>query len=671
MLKGASSKATSWKTWLFLGVVIVLAVVVALKSSQIASVTERLTPPQLPPAPQRTKTVAIEQNWSSETRRRFHHISQGTSTFPVPFEWIMALEQPEPSVWGMLWPGTQPQFFEPEHMRRFGFIEAPVDQDNPHGLPVGFALTPLQNLKGVRGQSTALGLTCAACHTGHFTYEDTEYVVDGGPATANLDALTDVLGAALGQTALSGALPLPNRRFNRFARRVLGDTYSATTRNALLADLEAVLASAKPDQFKVLEGHGRLDALNRIGNQVFSDNIDRPQNYVPISAPVNFPHIWTAMWFDWVQYDGSIMQPLVRNAGEALGVHANVNMTAPVGQGRFSSAVAVENLDWIENTLAGSQHPGETQEFGGLLSPKWPDGLPALDRTLRDKGKALYQKHCAGCHLPALNSPEFWSGNHFRRISYTAGGITQQTDQSYLALNIIPVAEMNTDPAQARVLTERTVDTAANELTGTHALGLNAVLCVRKPQSSTGADYSERKSGENPLIEVRITDGPKRNFGLALAALVQNVNDAWFDNALIPETDRSEFEGGRPNCIQALAGYKARPLNGVWATAPFLHNGSVPTLDDLLRPADQRPRFVQLGTLEFDPVKVGVKQPDLSRDSYPPYVDGLSVLDTSLAGNLNTGHAFGASSDGNTAGVIGPEFTGDERKAIIEFLKSY
>ncbi len=56
-------------------------------------------------------------------------------------------------------------------------------------------------------------------------------------------------------------------------------------------------------------------------------------------------------------------------------------------------------------------------------------------------------------------------------------------------------------------------------------------------------------------------------------------------------------------------GYIARPLNGIWATAPYLHNGSVPTLYDLLLPAEQRPRTFYTGSNEFDPVKVGYVRP--------------------------------------------------------------
>ena len=67
----------------------------------------------------------------------------------------------------------------------------------------------------------------------------------------------------------------------------------------------------------------------------------------------------------------------------------------------------------------------------------------------------------------------------------------------------------------------------------------------------------------------------------------------------------------------------------VWATAPFLHNGSVPTLYDLLSPVAERPKKFWLGSLDFDPAKLGYAS---HRQT------GLFALDTSLKGNSNAGH---------------------------------
>jgi hypothetical protein len=105
------------------------------------------------------------------------------------------------------------------------------------------------------------------------------------------------------------------------------------------------------------------------------------------------------------------------------------------------------------------------------------------------------------------------------------------------------------------------------------------------------------------------------------------------------------------NPYNSLLSYRARSLNGIWATAPYLHNGSVPTLYDLLSCVEVRPKKFNVGTREFDPVKVGVLlKPDANA--------GLE-FDTSLPGNSNKGHDYGAC-----------ELNDDDRYALIEYLKT-
>jgi len=50
-------------------------------------------------------------------------------------------------------------------------------------------------------------------------------------------------------------------------------------------------------------------------------------------------------------------------------------------------------------------------------------------------------------------------------------------------------------------------------------------------------------------------------------------------------------------------------LDGIWLRAPYLHNGSVPTLQDLLNPPNERPQTFHRGYDVFDPVKIGFKEP--------------------------------------------------------------
>lgn len=109
--------------------------------------------------------------------------------------------------------------------------------------------------------------------------------------------------------------------------------------------------------------------------------------------------------------------------------------------------------------------------------------------------------------------------------------------------------------------------------------------------------------------------------------------------------------------FEAPCGYKARPLIGVWATPPFLHNGSVRTVFDLL--SDSRPASFKFGSREYDPVKLGYTEDD---------APGATVLDTSISGNHNSGHWW--TDDADRPGRIGRKLSDDEKYALIEYLKS-
>ena len=111
-----------------------------------------------------------------------------------------------------------------------------------------------------------------------------------------------------------------------------------------------------------------------------------------------------------------------------------------------------------------------------------------------------------------------------------------------------------------------------------------------------------------------------------------------------------------PNSAQLspTRGYIAPPLDGIWATAPYLHNGSVPTLDDLLN-SSQRPALWSRtfdNNADYDAVKVGWKyKVETSK------VD-INTYNTNTYGYSNKGH------------IYGDKFSADERKALIEYLKT-
>jgi mono/diheme cytochrome c family protein len=101
-------------------------------------------------------------------------------------------------------------------------------------------------------------------------------------------------------------------------------------------------------------------------------------------------------------------------------------------------------------------------------------------------------------------------------------------------------------------------------------------------------------------------------------------------------------------------GYVAPPLDGIWATAPYLHNGSVPTLDDLLNSTQRPAKWSRTfdNTADYDAVKVGWKY------TVETVKNNVKTYDTSQYGYSNSGHTFG------------DKLTADERKAVIEYLKT-
>jgi hypothetical protein len=538
--------------------------------------------------------VWLPQNWTEEQRRTYYHDAQGSEL--LPYAWFLALEQPRLSFTGA------PPFRLNSYLQGFGFIPDGAYERNPDGLPVGFArddrfVDPYSGQKQV-----VLGLTCAGCHTGELFYGGKAIRIDAGPSLINLQKFTEALGLAITWTYYDPA------RFQRFARRVLGPNHSRADRVRLRQALKYYLDTtftefkATLHLFPTPEGYGRTDALARIGNFVFGTELNNNKNLVVGDGPVNYPPVWDASWMDWVQYNGSIQQPLGRNVGEALGVRSRINLVGYPGA-QFQNTIRVENLHEIEGLLGGDV-PGK-----GVWSPKWPeDVLGAIDHGKAAKGEALYDSLCLHCHQPPMNSDAGRKAEHW--TDYDSAG------KRFFRVNMIPLEEIGTDPKQAQ-------------------------------------NFSKRTADSGPLGKGRVSaaDG--------LTYITQEVIEQGFKQMDLSPEQQMEWNGYRENTVRAPLAYKARPHDGIWATPPYLHNGSVPNLYELLSPVSERTKVFYLGSKEYDPVRLGLDTAAL---------EGASKIDVSLPGNSNAGHEFNDGPKGN--GVIGRKLTEEERMQIIEYLKT-
>ncbi|MEK7748253.1 MAG: cytochrome c [Nitrospirota bacterium] len=104
-------------------------------------------------------------------------------------------------------------------------------------------------------------------------------------------------------------------------------------------------------------------------------------------------------------------------------------------------------------------------------------------------------------------------------------------------------------------------------------------------------------------------------------------------------------------------GYANMPLDGIWLRAPYLHNGSVPTLYDLLEPGDQRPPFFYRGYDVYDQARIGFLSDVLEENGRRHF-----KFDTRLPGNGNKGH------EGDAYGTTLPL---DQKKALVEYMKTF
>ena len=108
-----------------------------------------------------------------------------------------------------------------------------------------------------------------------------------------------------------------------------------------------------------------------------------------------------------------------------------------------------------------------------------------------------------------------------------------------------------------------------------------------------------------------------------------------------------------PTKRNAPAAYELRVLYGIWATAPYLHNGSVPNLWELLKKPQDRVTTFKVGSRKFDPKNVGYATDEL------PYASGTFTVDPANAnGNGNGGHEYGT------------DLSKEDRWAIVEYLKT-
>ena len=549
--------------------------------------------------------------WTADIRARFYAQDQGAQL--IPLAWLRALHQPN----------GRP--FLDDQLSRYGYLRN-TGAAGQTGLPIGFT-----EAASARGQM--VGMTCAACHVRQITVGRRSYRIDGGPAFADFGAMVADLDDAVHRVLTDAST------FKRFAADVLGSrAVDESAAQILRADLDlwwvryhTIMSRGLPKDRPW--GPARLDAIGMIYNRLAGLDLGPPPTYLMpeniqrADAPTRYPFLWNAPRQDYSQWTGFAMNgndllALSRNLGQLYGVFGTFHPQATTG-----SAEMLDRNYLVDNSANFAGLGALEAMLKQLAPPVWPW---RVDRPLAMQGEAIFKRPiaqggCAACHGLKAGEPR----------------------PPNLHTLKTPIMDVGTDTRQWRVLL-RTVRTGPME--GASVPGVlgplrqtDLALTLLKAVVVGSLAEVQATTAEARLPKSRADPQDRMKTMIeAMASMPRAQMDGMIKLPMTPAQSAP-----RTNV------YEARVLQGIWAAAPYLHNGSVPTLADLLRPAAQRPTSFKVGPA-YDPTTIGLATDQIA--------SSFTLRTTDCAdrasGNSVCGHEYGTRL---------PE---RDKKALLEYLKT-
>ncbi len=556
-----------------------------------------------PPVPPTMPTVYQGPNWTLATRARFYSQDQGSQIMPV--SWMKALRQPNGDP------------FLADHLTRYGYLSN--DEDPTTILPVGFTVAGPPD-----GQ--VIGMTCSACHTRQIEVAGASYRIDGGPAIADFQSfLADI------DTAVNTVINDP-AAFKGFAQAVLGPPSTQADEARLMADLQAWYLRYHTLMTRALPatpwGPSRLDAVAMIFNRLTGLDLGPPPTYLipdniqTADAPARYPFLWNASIQDMTQWpgfadNGNDLLALARNLGEVYGVFG-------VFHPRQDPLIPLLHVDYVTGNSANFDGLGKLEDLIRKIGPpkfQWP-----IDAALAKQGEAIFarptaQGGCKDCHG-------------------IKDGQTRLFDQKTWAT---PIMDVGTDGREHDLLA-RTAQSGV--LSGA------SIPLISKPLKPTDTAFSILSTSVvGSILQAPFAQALQEQAKLSARLAGRAVSGAASTLTATPEAQQLRGAFQAPATTEYK--YEARVMQGIWAAAPYLHNGSVPTLADLLKPASERPASFKIGPA-YDPDAVGLARVQTKFD----YTLTTTDCSDRNSGNSRCGHEYGTTT-----------LTPTEKRALLEYLK--
>ena len=479
-----------------------------------------------------------------------------------------------------------------DNLARYGFIPDRKYDRNPGALPVGMTVE-----RSSLTNRLMVGFNCTACHVGELWREGRRVRVDGAP---NMVRLNNLFADA--KTEIDATLADLTGRRERFLinlarhRRENDELFpSERTLGDRVRDLatDIDLAQAFVANLKAMPTLKAQTATENGYGRADAFGVARNLLFGKDARnlrPQNAPASFPHMWG--IETTAWLQWGANMNSVMERNIGQSLGVGAVFDAESYAATSRLDNLNTLEHLVYK------------LTPPEWPaDVFGQIDEAKATRGHDLYDRQCANCHeKPFAVTP--------------SGLIVYQL-------------------------------------------------------------FTLRETGVSPLVarnfdETVFVDGKPVRFATAAFTVLESLKQRYYTANQISEATQAEWEGRtrrpppewKPTMRSTLADaekypdsrggrvYPAKPLAGIWSTAPYLNNGSVANMWDLLTPPASRPASFFLGSREYDVQKLGYITTQDPKSPAPPW-----EMKTSLTGNSNAGHVYGTN------------LPDEDKWALIEYLK--
>ena len=534
---------------------------------------------------------AINVGLTKKESLEFWHTTEGSDLFPVVI--LQALHDVSTG---------KPVI---ESMKDYGLLPSAESKVNPYGLPVGWS-TNIPNNRILK--VPYVGINCAACHTGQIEYAGKRIRIDGAPNMVDLEKwlvqLVDSIKHTLDDPAEA------TKFFVRLAKLVVERKEAKLSKNAIVF-LDRIADDMEQNRLRGLLPGGPSSVGEEFVEAAKPTEAARPAQALLQRLEARK-----------IQLDNAEMA----HATESIEI---ISPYVAAITDRLKSYVVT--LDELGKPPAAG--PGRDDAWGIIRNLVYssPTSLnaPVSIPDLFDTAKVDWY-HADG------NTRSLLERNVAQGIALGASVDKQTNVRSLVAKNVLYVQEL-----AEKIASPAWPEEVLGAIDQEKAARGKAIYTTRKFGATDGNSYTcldchlSHESQFFPLSVAGTDANRANNFlvpvnGKSLAGTImdtsQPIAKATWAAQGVP------FDPRRPDEWQETNKYIPRELDGVWATAPYLHNGSVPTLYHLLLPAAQRPGSFHVGHRAFDPKQVGYEV---------SVAEPVFTFDTTSDGGSNKGHEFG------------------------------